>query len=145
MGIQNDSSNPPSNASMVGPPIGEINYYVAQMLTGHGSFGHFLFRIGRRETATCYHCSSNDDTLKHTVTECPAWDNVRFELIRNLGMDYLDRLTLDRIVNKIVEKKENWLLFTSFAVSFMRRKEEEERRRERMSPSLSPVMGSSID
>jgi len=30
--------------------FGEINYYVAQMLTGHGSFGHFLFRIDRRDS-----------------------------------------------------------------------------------------------
>jgi len=79
------------------------------------------------------------------VTECPAWDNDRFKLIRKLGIDYLDRLTLDRIVNKIIVKKENWLLFTSFAVSVMKRKEEEERRRERMSSSLSPVVGPSID
>lgn len=30
---------------------GQITYHVAQMLTGHGSFGHFLWRINKRETS----------------------------------------------------------------------------------------------
>lgn len=117
---------------------GEVNYYVTQILTGHGSFGHYLWRIGRRSTAKCFHCPSNDDTLEHTISECPAWDNLRFDLINKFGMGYLDRLTLDLIVNKILVNKENWLNFSHFAVSVMKRKEEEERRRERISPPVSP-------
>lgn len=46
--------------------FGEINFHGAQMLTGHGSFGHFLWRINKRELAACRHCSSDDDTLEHT-------------------------------------------------------------------------------
>lgn len=108
------------------------------MLTGHGSFGHFLWRIGRRETASCFHCPSDDDTLEHTIIDCPAWDNWRFDLIRKLGMDYLDRLTFNSLISKILENKENWSLFSYFAVSVLKQKEEEERRRERISTSIFP-------
>lgn len=121
---------------------GEVNYYVTQMLTGHGSFGHYLWRIGRRPTAKCFHCPSNDDTLEHTISECPAWDNWRFDLIHKLGMGYQDRLTLDLVVNKILINKVNWLSLSHFAVSVLKRKEEEERRRERISPLTSPLESS---
>lgn len=121
---------------------GEVNYYITQMLTSHGSFGLFLWKIGKRETAGCFHYPSNDDILEHTITECPAWDNWRFDLIRNLGMGYSDRLTLDLIISKILENKENWLFFSYFAVSVLKQKEEEERCRERISPSISPLKSS---
>lgn len=53
--------------------FGEINFYITQMLTGHGSFGHYLRRMNKRETAECYHCTADDDT-EHTIFECPSWD-----------------------------------------------------------------------
>lgn len=105
--------------------FGEINYHVAQMLTGHGSFGHFLWRIGKRETAECFHCSSQDDTVEHTIADCPAWDNLRWELIHKFCMGNVNRLTLSQIISKILEKKEYWSFFVSFAVSVIRIKEED--------------------
>lgn len=108
------------------------------MLTGHGSFGYFLCRIDRRETAECFHCPSPDDTLDHTLAECPAWNNLRTVLMHKLGIGYLVRLTLSLVIGKMLEKRENWQYFLNFAVSIIKQKEEEERRRERISLSVSP-------
>lgn len=113
------------------------------MLTGHGSFGHFLWRINKREIAACRHCSMDDDTLEHTISGCPAWDDQRFEFARNLGIDNTNRLTLTLIVGKILEKKEHWSSFIKFATSILKTKEEEERQRERISLSMSPNLGAS--
>lgn len=124
--------------------FGEVNYYLAQMLTGHGSFGHFLCRIDKRETAACFHCSSEDDTLEHTVAQCPAWNGQRLELIHKLGIAGTDRLTLSLIVRKKLEKKEFWQHFSRFAVSVVKMKEEVERRRERIFLSFSLNSGTSI-
>lgn len=118
--------------------FGEVNYYISQMMTGHGSFGHYLFRIGRRKTAACYHCPSGDDSLDHTIAECPAWDIPRSEFMRKLSLGNTDRLTLELIVDKILQKKEHWMAFSYFAASVLKAKEEEERRRERASPLSSP-------
>lgn len=115
---------------------GELNYYSSQVLTGHGSFGHFLHRIGKRANAKCYHCPSDDDSLEHTKSDCPTWSHLRAEFAEKIGVG--NRLSLPIIISKILAKKENWPSFTYFAASVLKIKEEEERRRERDSPSLSP-------
>jgi len=52
---------------------GSLSYHSTQMLTGHGSFGHFLsVRIGKKETSGCNHCAEEDDTPEHTLKSCPA-------------------------------------------------------------------------
>lgn len=57
----------------MGRKWGEINYFSTQMLSGHGSFGHFLSRIGRRESTSCIYCPEVDDDVGHTFFVCPAW------------------------------------------------------------------------
>lgn len=99
------------------------------MLTGHGSFGHFLWRICKRETTECFHCAHNDDTLEYTLADYPAWDSLRIRLLDELDLDRLEKLTLSRIVEKILYKKKYWSSFIGFATSVMKTKEEEERRK----------------
>uniref|UniRef100_A0A2H1WMK2 SFRICE_025640 n=1 Tax=Spodoptera frugiperda TaxID=7108 RepID=A0A2H1WMK2_SPOFR len=41
---------------------GVLTYRLTQVLTGHGSFGRFLFLIGQEETLVCHHCE-----FAHTV------------------------------------------------------------------------------
>jgi len=118
---------------------GQITYHVAQMLIGHGSFGHFLWRINKRETSACYHCQHEDDTLEHTLFECPVWDNVRIGLFEELGLSLSQPTTLGTIIDKILIKDSAWTAFTEFCNFVIRLKEEEERRREGLispSPSL---------
>lgn len=115
---------------------GDMNYYVTQMLSGHGSFGHFLNRIQKRETAECFHCAIADDTLEHTVFDCPSWESYRIELYSKLGLDIQTRHILEEIVEKILVNEENWLAFSYYAVSVLKTKEEEERRRETLSREI---------
>ncbi|GAB1869618.1 Reverse transcriptase [Camponotus japonicus] len=117
--------------------FGEVGYYTTQMFTGHGSFGHFLHRINKRETAECFHCSETDDTVEHTLGECPRWDTQRSELIGCLGLRSQDRISMEVIVGKMLDSEEYWKAFSRFAVSVLKSKEEEERRREKN--SLSPI------
>ena len=48
---------------------GEINYYSAQMLTGHGIFCSYLFKIRKKDTPTCWFCKE-EDTPEHTLYYC---------------------------------------------------------------------------
>ncbi|KMQ91177.1 reverse transcriptase [Lasius niger] len=45
---------------------GFLSFRATQLMTGHGSFGHFLHRIGKRGDTGCYHCNEVDDTVEHT-------------------------------------------------------------------------------
>ena len=58
---------------------------VAQMRMGHSPLlATYLHRIGRRDSATCPHCSNADQTAEHLVLCCPAHDQARRESWPNL-------------------------------------------------------------
>ena len=52
---------------------GELSYHLTQLLSGHGAFGHYLHKIGKRDTPNCVQCGDNDDTAEHVLVHCPAW------------------------------------------------------------------------
>lgn len=118
---------------------GEITFHASQMFTGHGSFGHFLWRIGKKETPECFHCQYQDDTLEHTLSECPVWDNVRYSFREALELAPDAQVTLEVVMAKILEKKSYWSAFIEFSTYVLRLKEEEERRRERSMSSHSSL------
>jgi len=97
------------------------------MLTGHGSFGSFLHRIGKVDSAECPHCDlEEEDTSDHTIQSCPAWTEDRVALIYTLGPD----LALTDVIGTITTNRESWLAFAKFAENVMRAKEDAERARE---------------
>ncbi|KMQ87993.1 reverse transcriptase [Lasius niger] len=113
---------------------------MSQLLTGHGSFGHFLFRIGKRDDESCPHCDNYSDTPEHTLGVCPAWAEMRASLISKIGPVEGEALTLRFVVGAILKSKENWSAFSQFAASVIKRKEENERNRDRRLPSpRSPI------
>ncbi|XP_063920786.1 uncharacterized protein LOC135135625 [Zophobas morio] len=46
------------------------NYYVTQMLSGHGNFAKQTQRIGKSETSECWYECEEDDTAEHTLFAC---------------------------------------------------------------------------
>lgn len=61
--------------------IGHIqhDFYVTQLLTGHGGFGDFLFRIGARLSSECQ-CGDDRQTVKHLLFCCPLTRPLRTAL-----------------------------------------------------------------
>ncbi|KAL0880860.1 hypothetical protein ABMA27_002043 [Loxostege sticticalis] len=52
---------------------GRLTFRLTQVLSGHGCFGAYLFKIGREPTAECHHCHRCDeDTAQHTLASCSA-------------------------------------------------------------------------
>lgn len=64
---------------------GELNYRTIQLITGHGSFANFLYRIGKANTPICSYCKNSVDNAQHTLQECPEWDNERNILKNQMG------------------------------------------------------------
>lgn len=64
-----------------------LSFRATQILTGHGCFGKYLHKIGRENTTRCWHCDSTNDTARHTMRYCPAWNRERAELIGVIGAD----------------------------------------------------------
>jgi len=100
---------------------------MTQVLTGHGCFGEYLWRIGKERTVECHHCDCPHDSAQHTLEACPAWAAERADLVVAVGTD----LSLPAIVRAMVGSGEAWKAVSSFCGKVMLRKENAERERER--------------
>ncbi|XP_071579165.1 uncharacterized protein [Temnothorax nylanderi] len=105
---------------------GFLSFHVTQLLTGHGCFGVYLFRIGKEETPICRFCGLAEDTAEHTLATCACWGAERGELTEVIGQD----LSLTAVVAAICDSSAAWRAFSTYAERVMSRKEEEERRRQ---------------
>lgn len=67
---------------------GGVTFRVTQLLTGHGCFGTYLYRIGKVDTPGCEHCDDEEaeDSAEHTLEECSAWSEERAILRNSLGL-----------------------------------------------------------
>ncbi|PZC86367.1 hypothetical protein B5X24_HaOG209086 [Helicoverpa armigera] len=115
----------------LGRSHGALTYRMTQVFTGHGCFGRYLHRIGRKEAPGCHHCAdSPEDTVDHTVQKCPAWEGHRRVLVEALGGGDLSRPAL---VQAMVRGEREWDAVASFCEAVMLEKEEAERQRVRTS------------
>lgn len=122
--------------------FGGLSFRMTQLLSGHGCFSSYLYRIGRSVTMACYHCDANMDSAEHTLMECPAWELERRELGNKIDGD----VTLVNVVGSIVGSVEVWNAFRRFAKSVMSTKEEAERLRQRLEFEVNlPVDPARID
>jgi len=102
---------------------GVITYYITQILTGHGCFNDFLFKIGKTDSPGCDHCEKDHDTAQHTLESCKAWVEERKRLTNTIG----PQLGIDRVVSAMLSDRENWAETSWFCTTVIGKKEEAER------------------
>jgi hypothetical protein len=110
---------------------GELSYHLTQVLTGHGCFGAFQRRIGKKPTEECHHCGELVDDADHTLFECAAWTQERTRLEEALGDK--TEVSPEKMVPSMLQNNEKWSAWMAFASTVMTAKEEEERSRQRLS------------
>jgi len=81
-----------------------ITYRMTQLLTGHGCFGEYLCRIGKKCTAECHHCGHSHNSAQHTLEFCPVWAAERADLTTVVGAD----LSLPTVIRAMVGSGEAW-------------------------------------
>ena len=54
---------------------GETNYYLTQMLSGHGYFQKYLHKMGKTGSPSCIYDDNCLDDAEHTFFECERWRN----------------------------------------------------------------------
>ena len=100
---------------------GEVNYYITQLLTGHGFFLAYLYKIGKVSSPACVYCEAALDDAEHTFFACNRWSDKRTDLERMTGC-----LTPDTIVSMMIRKKENWDACGDFVEKVLREKKADE-------------------
>ncbi|XP_015119086.1 uncharacterized protein LOC107042531 [Diachasma alloeum] len=56
---------------------GEVNYYLTQMLSGHGSFWKYLHKFEHEETPECPTCSREGEDAEHVFFSCKRFARLR--------------------------------------------------------------------
>lgn len=98
-----------------------LDYYVTQMLTGHGSFDAYTFKFKKTDGRDGKYCGK-EDTAIHTIFECPRWQILR------QGVEC--KITPNHLIGKMMEKKENWDADYKIMRRIMERKENNEKDRQ---------------
>jgi len=96
-----------------------LTFHMSQMLTNHGCFGEYMHMIGKEHTTGCHHCAAGQDSARHTLMECPAWDEERGALAAVVGPD----LSLPAHVLSVLEGEDKWDAVSSFYDKVMSQKE----------------------
>lgn len=105
---------------------GVMTYRLTQLMSGHGCFYTYLYRIGKVESPICPFCELENDSAEHTIQRCPEWKDEREELEGKIGLN----LELPAIASKICEDEGAWKAFSKFAEKVMLSKEDDERIRQ---------------
>ncbi|XP_020298777.1 uncharacterized protein LOC109863012 [Pseudomyrmex gracilis] len=122
----------------LGRAHGELTFYLTQILTGHGSFGDYLFRIRKADTPACPHCPSAENSAQHTLEECPAWAQERAAVRAHSG----DNLSLSAVVSAMLRDAGCWRAIVAFCGTVkedaeLARQGQPASRRRRRSPRLA--------
>lgn len=106
---------------------GEVDFYVCQLLSGHGCFRKYLYRFKHDISPECPHCLGVEEDAEHIFFVCSRFGAERLELERVAGA----RLTVENVIEYMMDSKDVWDAVAIFALKTMRRLRvcEEERRR----------------
>lgn len=116
----------PSIEKWINRQHGEVNYYLTQLLSGHGCFGAYLYRFKHTDTPDCPVCKDTQEDVEHIFFQCPRFENTRRELSVVLGQ----RPTPENITELMLDSKEGWNAVSHMATVVLKELRRLERARE---------------
>ncbi len=96
---------------------GDIDYYLCQILSGHGCFRAYLFKFKHDDSPECPSCAGVIEDAEHVCFECPRFDYDRTELQIKMSAN----LTPGNLVKCMLNSPKEWEAVEIFAVSVMRK------------------------
>lgn len=97
---------------------GEVNYYLTQLLSGHGYFKKYLCRMGKTENPFClYEGTDEEDDAEHTFFMCTRWANDRHELEEKIG-----HITPENLAERMIVDESNWNAVAKYCEHVLRTK-----------------------
>lgn len=112
---------------------GDLNFYLTQMLSGHGCFRSYLYRFNHDSDPYCPYCGVTvEEDAKHVFFFCPRFGNERTSLERSVGCI----ITAGNVIEIMLVSLYNWenvCKFVKFVLLELRKQEELRRRLERTS------------
>lgn len=100
-----------------------LDYYLTQVLTGHGRFQNYAFKMGKSPTSQCKYCTE-DDSVEHTIFNCVRWSDVRKERYNKLGFV----LTPENFIIEMTTNIHVWNEVKALSKVILEAKENDDRR-----------------
>lgn len=104
---------------------GEVNYYLAQMLSGHGCFRAYLHRFKHDDSPECPSCPGANEDAEHVFFECPRFCPQRDELENILKR----KIQPETIVAAMLSSETAWNATNTFVTGILSDLRSIERRR----------------
>lgn len=101
----------------------EVDYYLTQALTAHGTFRAYAKRFGKDTEEACIYCEELD-TAEHTIFSCHRWNSIRLPVYKETGC-----ITPDTMVQRMLESREMWENIHGMVKAIIKVKESDEYRR----------------
>ena len=93
----------PELATWLNREDGEISFYLAQALSGHGCFNAYLRCLKKRDEEMYYYCDSPVDNAEHALFVCAKWGVAREALGQAVGA----KVTPDTMVFLMLQSDRN--------------------------------------
>lgn len=99
----------------------KTDFYVTQVLTGHGDFNAYLSRFGLRDGGPCDCDGESQDDIEHFLLKCPKYEAQRVALLDACGNDEWPETARSLVSNKSFE------VFANFCSECLWLREEEQK------------------
>ncbi|XP_033254400.1 uncharacterized protein LOC117193783 [Drosophila miranda] len=107
----------PSIDAWVSRKHGQVNFYLTQLLSGHGCFRSYLHRFGHADSAECSWCGHYvEEDAEHAIFSCAWFAAQRQRLEEALG----GAVVKQSLVPCMLLSPENWEATSCFAATIMR-------------------------
>ena len=90
--------------------FGYPNFFTTQLLTGHGAFGKYLFKLKLCDSPMCGHCGLID-SAEHVLFHCQRWGRARRDLFEVIGGQCLP----GELIGTLLQDRKYWRAFERFA------------------------------
>lgn len=114
-----------------------LTFQMTQLITGHGVFRHYLWRMGKREDSKCQYCNTQNQDSLHCLSSCSQWKDARLELRAKLC---IAEVSLKSVIGAIICSPRKWKAFSEFSnvvISNMSNDERKEKKQLRAQSSAS--------
>jgi len=116
----------------VSRPHGELTYSLTQVLSGHGCFRKYLYKVNYEDAPDCPTCAGVEEDAEHAFFECPRFVS---RVARNIVEDQLDtRLTPENLVEQMLSSEAAWKVIGVYVVLVMKEFRRVERERKKTMP-----------
>lgn len=97
---------------------GDINYYLTQLLSGHGYFRKYLYKMRKSSTPFClYEQEELLDNAEHTFFHCTQWNEYRENVESQIG-----EITVENITEKMGKDEQSWIAVSKYCEYVLRTK-----------------------